>query len=181
MFVAQQLRQKSIAEYLLYMWQVEDLLRAFHLDFDELRTHYLVRFSGLSGEQREELEEWYRHLIEMMHREGVTETGHLQINRNVVQNLSELHANLMASEKFPYYRAAYLSALPIIVELRTKNGNREENELETCFNFLYGLMILKLRQKPVSEPTQKAQKTVATFLGMLSDYYNKDKEEPLDF
>jgi hypothetical protein len=181
MFVAQQLRQKSIAEYLLYMWQVEDLLRAFHLDFEKLRTQYLSRYTGLTSDQREELEAWYRNLIDMMHSEGVTERGHLQINRNVMQNLSELHARLMGSQKFPYYRTAYLSALPIIVELRAKNGNRDESELETCFNFLYGLMLLGVQGKPVSEPTEKAQKTVVTFLGMLSDYYNKDKEEPLDF
>lgn len=181
MFVAQQLRQKSIAEYLLYMWQVEDLLRAFHLDFEKLRTQYLSRYTGLTADQREELEAWYRNLIDMMHSEGVTERGHLQINRNVMQNLSELHARLMGSQKFPYYRTAYLSALPIIVELRAKNGNRDESELETCFNFLYGLMLLRVQGKPVSEPTEKAQKTVVTFLGMLSDYYNKDKEEPLDF
>ena len=28
MFVAQELKKKSIAEYLLYMWQVEDIIRA---------------------------------------------------------------------------------------------------------------------------------------------------------
>ena len=29
MFIAQELRKKSIAEYLLYMWQMEDLIRAY--------------------------------------------------------------------------------------------------------------------------------------------------------
>ena len=29
MFVAQELKKKSIAEYLLYMWQVEDIIRAY--------------------------------------------------------------------------------------------------------------------------------------------------------
>ncbi|MBR2242341.1 MAG: DUF4924 family protein, partial [Prevotella sp.] len=28
MYIAKELRKKNIAEYLLYMWQVEDLLRA---------------------------------------------------------------------------------------------------------------------------------------------------------
>ena len=32
MFIAKQLKEKNIAEYLLYMWQVEDLLRANELD-----------------------------------------------------------------------------------------------------------------------------------------------------
>lgn len=29
MFVAQKLRKESIAEYLLYMWQIEDIIRAY--------------------------------------------------------------------------------------------------------------------------------------------------------
>ncbi|RKW59613.1 MAG: DUF4924 family protein, partial [Prevotella sp.] len=28
MYIAKQLREKSIAEYILYMWQIEDLIRA---------------------------------------------------------------------------------------------------------------------------------------------------------
>lgn len=181
MFVAQQLRQKSIAEYLLYMWQVEDLLRAFGLDFDKLKKDYLSKYTNLTPEQRTELEEWYRHLIDMMHSEGVTERGHLQINRNVLQNLTELHEHLMASSKFPFYRAAYFQALPVIVGLRAKNGTPDEPEIETCFNFLYGLMLLGVQHKAVSDDTRSAQKTVTTFLGMLSDYYNKDRQEPLEF
>ena len=34
MIIAQQKRRENIAEYLLYLWQVEDLLRACHLDID---------------------------------------------------------------------------------------------------------------------------------------------------
>ena len=32
MFVALKLKQTNIAEYLLYMWQIEDLIRANHKD-----------------------------------------------------------------------------------------------------------------------------------------------------
>ena len=34
MFVASQKRKENIAEYLLYMWQIEDLIRANNLDID---------------------------------------------------------------------------------------------------------------------------------------------------
>ena len=182
MFVAEHLRKSNIAEYLIYMWQVEDLLRAFHLDFDKLKEGWLSQFSNLTPEQRSSQEEWYGHLIDMMHSEGVTEKGHLQINKNVLLNLEDLHSHLMASAKFPYYQAAYTNILPVIVGLRQKNGNKkEESELETCFNFLYGVMLLRLQKKPVSEDTEKLVKTVTVFLGTLADYYKKDKEEPIEF
>ena len=181
MFVADKLRKSNISEYLLYMWQVEDLLRAFHLDFEKLKENYLVRYTNLSDDQRRELEEWYENLIKMMHSEGITEKGHLQICKNVISNLKELHAALMNSSKFPYYHTAYFNVLPSIVELRTKNGHKEEDELETCFEFLYGVMFLRFQQKAVGEETEKVLKTMSTFIGMLSDYYKKDREKPIEF
>ena len=150
MFVARKLRESNVAEYLLYMWRTEDLLRAFGFDFDRFRREYLSQFSSLTEQQKEEQEKWYAELIDMMHRERVTAMGHLQICRNVIINLEELHERLMKSTKFPYYRQAYLSALPIIVELRQKNGQFGQPELETCFNALYGVMLLRLQQKPVT-------------------------------
>ena len=181
MFVAEHLRKDNIAEYLIYMWQVEDLLRAFGLDMERLREGYLSHFSQLTAAQKKQQEAWFAGLIDMMHREGVTEKGHLQLCRNVLLNLEELHGRLMASSKFPYYKAMYTGVLPIIVGLRHKNGNREESELETCFNFLYGIMLLRLQKKPVSDDTEQAVKSVTAFLGTLAGYYRKDKEEPIEF
>ncbi|MBP6255797.1 MAG: DUF4924 family protein, partial [Bacteroides sp.] len=39
MKIAQQLKEKNIAEYLIYMWQVEDLLRANGCDIDRIRQN----------------------------------------------------------------------------------------------------------------------------------------------
>ena len=80
----------------------------------------------MSDEERRELTEWYAKLASMMREEGVREKGHLQINRNVIINLTELHAALLASPKFPFYSSAYFKVLPFIVELRNKNGQKEE-------------------------------------------------------
>ena len=91
----------------------------------------------LSGRSASCLREWYGNLITMMNEEGVREKGHLQINRNIIIKLTELHNALTSSPKFPFYSAAYFKALPFIVELRNKNGKKEEPELETCFEALY--------------------------------------------
>ena len=80
MKIAQQLKEKNIAEYLIYMWQVEDLLRANGCDIDRIRQNIILRYPE---EERPALEEWYGNLADMMRAEGVTEKGHLQINRNV--------------------------------------------------------------------------------------------------
>lgn len=180
MFIAQKLREKNIAEYLLYMWQTEDMIRAFGCSLSRIRREYISRFN-YSEEQIEEETDWFGNLITMMNSEGCREQGHLQINKVTLQQLEELHAQLLASTKFPFYNAEYYKVLPYIVELRNRGANKEENEIETCFNSLYGVMLLRLQHKEITPNTQHAVKEITTFVGMLSDYYKKDKDEGLEF
>ena len=180
MFIAQELRKNNIAEYLLYMWQIEDVIRAFGCSLSRIRNEYVARFE-YDDEQKEELTDWYGNLIRMMNQEGCREQGHLQINKVVMQQLQELHAQLLSSPKFPFYNAEYYKVLPYIVELRNRGADKDENEVETCFNSLYGVMMLRLQKKEITANTDHAIKEITTFIGMLSDYYKKDKEEPLEF
>lgn len=182
MYIAEKLRKENIAEYLIYMWQVEDLMRAFNLDIDRVSEAYLVRFGELTQEQRAELTQWYADIIQMMRGEKIQGGGHLQICRNVIINLADLHGRLMESQKFPYYHAAYHKALPLIVEFRSRQQtDSEHHELESCFELLYGVMLLKMQGREVSVDTQRAVETVSAFLGMLSDYYHKDRQQALEF
>ena len=166
MFISQQLRKENIAEYVLYMWQVEDIIRAYGCNLSLLRKEYISRFD-YTEEQREEMTDWYGNLIRMINQEGCREKGHLQVNKIVVQQMTELHAQLLDSPKFPFYSAEYYKVLPFIVE--------------TCLNALYGTMLLRLQHKDITPNTANAVKEITTFLGMLSDYYKKDKEEGINF
>lgn len=176
MKIAQALKEKNIAEYLLYMWQVEDLIRANGCDIDRLKANVISRFPE---EERPALEEWYANLCNMMRAEEVTERGHLQINCNVILNLTELHGALLASTKYPFYNAAYFKALPFIVELRQRNGHKEEPELETCFEALYGVLLLRLQKKEISAGTAKAMEAISSFVSLLANYYDKDRKGEL--
>ncbi len=171
--IAEQLRKTNIAEYLIYMWQVEDLLRANGCDIDRLRQNVLPAYDA---SQRAEMDKWLSDLCDMMRLEGATERGHLQINKNVLLQLTELHHALLASPKYPLYSSAYFKALPFIVELRHKGGGdqTEEPELETCFNALYGTMLLRLQKKEISADTQHAIETISSFLSLLARYFNED-------
>ena len=180
MFIAQELRKTNIAEYLLYMWQVEDTIRAFGCSLARIRREYIDRFD-YDEEQKEEEADWFGNLIKMMNEEGCREQGHLQINKVTLQLLTELHQQLLGSSKFPFYNAEYYKVLPFIVELRNRGANKEEGEIETCLNLLYGVMMLRLQKKEITTNTEHALKEVTTFIGMLSDYYKKDKEEGLKF
>ena len=180
MYVAQELRKTNIAEYLLYMWQIEDIIRVYGCDMGRLRRNYLSKFD-YNEEQMEEEELWFTNLIRMMNQEGIREKGHLQINQVTMQQLSELNSELLNSTKYPFYTAEYYKVLPFIVELRRRGTDKEEPEIETCFNALYGMMMLRLQNKEISPDTSHALKEITTFIGMLNDYYLKDKQEPLEF
>ena len=95
--------------------------------------------------------------------------------------LADLHAQLLESTKFPFYTSEYYKVLPYIVELRNRGANKEENEIETCFNSLYGLMMRRQQKKEISPDTMHAVKEITTLVGMLNDYYFKEKKEGLEF
>jgi flagellin-specific chaperone FliS len=177
-FIAQDLRQKNIVEYLLYMWQVEDIIRAYDCSLSRIRKEYISRFD-YSDEQLEDMTDWYGDLVTMMNQEGKRQSGHLQVNQVALQQLSELHAQLLQSTKFPFYTSQYYKVLPFIVELRNRSG-KDKNEIETCLDALYGTMMLRLQNKEITPNTSHAIQEITTLLGMLSDYYKKDKEEGLE-
>lgn len=180
MIIAQKLRKENIVEFLLYMWQVEDIIRAYGCNLSRMKEEYISRFQVEDLETHEEMVDWYGNLIRMMNQEGKREKGHLTINQLVVQQLNELNSQLLASSKFPFYNSEYYKVLPFIVELRNR-GSKDTTEIETCLNALYGVMMLRLQKKEVSQQTQNAVNEISTFLGMLSDYYIKDKTEGLIF
>ena len=90
MFVAQKKRRENIIEYLLYMWQVEDLIRAAGVSTEGVERLILPRYKGTEDELSA-IHSWYEELIDMMRIEGKQEEGHLDVNRVVLLQLEELH------------------------------------------------------------------------------------------
>ena len=179
MYISEQLKESSIAEYLLYMWQVEDIIRAFGLDIDRIEKEYLTAFK-LDEEKSRAMRLWYEGLIQMMHEEGIEKVGHLQVNKTVIAVLMDLHLQVLKSPKFAVYSGLYYKALPFIVELRAKSGSQDKCEIENCFDALYGIMLLKAQGKPVSVQTQAAMTNISNMIALLSDYYKKDKAQELE-
>lgn len=179
MYTASEKKKENIAEYLLYMWQIEDLIRAYNFDIDRIEQQIINGHTQLDERQRKDMKEWYESLIDMMRREGVTENGHLQLNKNVLIDLNDLHKKLLADPKFAQYGAEFYKTLPYIVDLRAKAGDAKADEIETCFNALYGLLLLRLQKKEISEATLDATRQISKFLAMLSLYYKKDYNNEL--
>ena len=178
MYIASKKRKENIAEYILYMWQVEDMIRANGCDIDRIKANIICR-SGLVAARREEMTQWYESLIDMMRREGVTEAGHLQINRNILNQLVQLHQTLLADPAFPEYTAEFYRTLPYIVELRSKAGDTKTGEIETCFTALYGMLMMRLQKKEISPDTRDAIAQITRFIALLAKDFHLDEEDRL--
>lgn len=162
------------------MWHIEDLIRANALDMDRIEESIIGKYTGLTDEQKKQLREWYESLIDMMKREGVTEKGHIQLNKNIIIQLDDLHRRLMADQKYADYAAEFYRTLPFIVELRAKAGDDRKDEIETTFNALYGSMMLRLSGKEINPETALALKQISRFLALLSHYYKLDYNNELE-
>ena len=103
MLIAREKKKNNIAEYILYMWQLEDMLRALKLDMEQV-DRYLV--AGFQADERtsKEIHDWYDNLIAIMQKEKVEEKGHIQALKNTVDELTELHFFLLHQAHDGRYR-----------------------------------------------------------------------------
>ena len=149
-------KKDNIAEYILYLWQLEDYLRAFPQQADATT----------------ELHD----LNEMMHREGIVERGHLQLALNALSELEELHATLLNEDAM--YRAAIIRLQPSLNLLKAKTDRPTMSDIEACLTLLYQIMMLRLQKKEISAETASVQQQATSLLQFLSRaYYNSDTKD----
>ena len=174
MITARQKRKENIFEYMIYMWQVEDLIRACHFNTDEIEERVISQYNQ-PEDIKQEIRIWYQQLIDMMRGEGVMEKGHIQINENVMTELTDLHLRLLKAPHETVYGALYYKTLPAIVQLRSKSGGSDIPEIETCFTAIYGFLLLKMQEKEVSRETTESVKQISTLLTFLAARFHEEE------
>lgn len=180
MFIARKLKKENICEYLLYMWQVEDLIRAFSLNIDMVNERIIASYP-VSADERKSLYNWYESLIEMMRLENVQTVGHLQLNKNILSELDELHGLLLRSGKDAGFNAKFYHVLPFISQLRKQQNNSQISDLELSFNFQYGIMLLRMKKVVITPETLQVQTEISKFMVLLAKNYQLYKSGELDF
>ena len=112
-------------------------------------------------------------LNEMMHREGIMNGGHLALANNALNELEELHAQLMDEDAM--YRASIIRLQPSLNLLKAKTDRPTMSDLEACFTLLYQIMLLHLQKRPVSPETASVQQQATQLLQFLSKTYLNDQ------
>ncbi len=170
MIIAEQKRQENIAEYLLYMYQVEDMIRANKLDLESIEQTLISRFE-VEYEVKREMREWYKTLIAMMKDEQKEAVGHLNILNNITDQLHEMHHQILDQGMDISYKEAYDKGKIHIEALRMRSGHGKENDIQVALNGLYGLLILRLKKTQITDETSQAFDTIREFVSELSSRY----------
>jgi hypothetical protein len=179
MLIAREKRKTNIAEYILYMWQLEDILRALKFDAELIRNH-LVNGFNQPVDISEEITEWYLNLALLMKSEGIESSGHIQVLKNLLNELNDLHLLLLSRPQEFDYIHSFQQALPFINELKSKQNVDVQNDIEVCMNGLYGLLLLRIQKKEISDATEKSMQVIAGFVSKLSAKYLQYEKGEID-
>ena len=180
MLVAKNLRKTNIAEYILYMWQVEDLLRACSFNPELIDQQLVSRFNA-DKKLSAELAAWYSNLSLAMEKEHIREKGHLQVVSNLVNDLNEFHLKMIEIQNDQEYVRLYALNQNAITDFMQKSAMNVENEIEACLHALYGFMLLRLKKAEITELTQKTVGGFAQMLGHLSARYIQFENDDFEF
>ena len=179
MLTAQQKRKENIAEYILYIYQVEDLIRAFQLNMSVIEKQLISQYQ-VDEKTRQEIVNWYKNLVIMMEKEGVRETGHLQFLTNQINELNEFHLKLMEVGIDKEYVGLFQSISGLITELNIKS-NSIKSDLQISLDSIYGFLLLKLQKKEITAETTEAIKRLSSWLSLLSRLYKDFESGDLEF
>ena len=145
MLIALQKRKENIAEYILYLWQVEDLLRALQFSPEAIYRTLVDRIEGADEQQKENIFNWYMQIVDLLRKEGKESQGHIDHTLHLVADLHNLHLQLMKLPVGEHYRSTYSRLAPGLPRLRTIIEKEEMSDTELCFRALYAAMLYRIK------------------------------------
>ncbi len=180
MLIAKQKRKENIAEYVLYMYQIEDVIRAFNFDVDRIIDDYVrpqLPDSSFIGPYTE----WYKNLVQQMTSQKIEKTGHLHEIKEVLVELSYLHNTLLNITNDEKYKGLYERSIEFIEEFKDRSNLKDKNHIELAFHALYMKLLLKLKGQEISAETEEAFDSMRALLAYLSRAYHNMQSGSLDF
>lgn len=144
MFTAQKTRKENIAEYILYLWQLEDLLRALQFSPEAIYSQ-LVQPSGLTEAQKQETFLWYMDIVNLLREEGKEQQGHLEHTMHLIADLDNLHKQLLVLPIGAEYRRLYSHVAPELPKMKAKLKHPDISDVELFFRALYSVVLLRIQ------------------------------------
>ncbi len=174
MIIAQQKKKENIVEYLLYMFNIESMLRTLNFDMKEVEGA-LVNQYDVEEPKKEEIRAWYANIIQEMRRSGIQEKGHLDELHEIITELNLLHSTLLNIYQDDQYKKLNEKANDAVVDLIDKSGKKNIGPIEAALNGLFGLLMLRMANKEISPATEAAFASISELLALLALKYTDMK------
>lgn len=180
MLIAKKTLENNIAEHVIYMFQIEDLIRANNHDLDTI-INTIIEPQIQDEDLLAAYQKWYEGLIKQMKAEGIQKSGHLSEINEILMELLMLHNTLLNIMNDKEYKVRFEKALPALKDFQAKSNLSDINLIEVGFNALYSKIILKLKGQTFTASTEEAFTQISELLGYLAIFYKKMKQGDLNF
>ena len=180
MDIAQAKRKENIAEYILYLWQIEDLLRALQFSPEAIYSQ-LVAPRQVDEEQKHIYLLWYMDIVNLLRKEGKEESGHLEHTIHLIADMHNLHLQLMHNPIGEHYRATFSRLASQLPQLRTMVKKEDISDTELAFRALYAAMLYRIKGDDKRSDTIKdIIELVSPVVGELAALYGKVERGEID-
>ncbi len=145
MLIALTKRKENIAEYILYIWQIEDLLRALQFSPEAIYSTLVAKTEGADEQQKENIFNWYMQIVELLRKEGKEQQGHIEHTLHLIADMHNLHLQLMKLPVGEHYRTTYARLALELPRLRTIMDKDDISDTELCFRALYASLLYRIK------------------------------------
>ncbi|MEX0882371.1 MAG: DUF4924 family protein [Cyclobacteriaceae bacterium] len=169
--IAENKKKENIVEYILYMYRMEDLLRAYDFNLEDIKQ-YVLSHEKIPEKERAESDQWYKELAKRMKSQGIEKEGHLSETQKLVDELAALHWRLI--KKDPDYFNLNVKTKPYLLDLIQAAGEKNPgHEVQIFINCLHGLLLSRLNGRKVASPFLEAAAVFGEALAYLNIAYQK--------
>ena len=173
MIPAETKKNENSAEYIIHMYQTEDLILSFNFNLDDIFT-YVIKHMSKDEAELKKLLLWYAGVIEQMQNEKLQETKlRLNSTQAFVELLSGLHQKLQRTDN--EYQQLYNEAEEDIKNQIALSGDKISNPIQICLNAVYGMLLIQLNGKKVNKDQQAMLEKFGKVLAFLSNQYRENQ------
>ena len=179
MDIAQSKRKENIAEYILYLWQLEDLLRALQFSPEAIYSQ-LIAPRDIPEEQRHLYLLWYMDIVNLLHEEGKEEKGHLDHTLHLIADLHDLHLRLMQLPAGERYRAVRARLEPHLPALKLVLADGDMSDTELRFRALYAAMLYRIKGQGERSAVSDTVEYISPVIAELAAMYGRVERGEID-
>ena len=180
MDIAQAKRKENVAEYILYLWQIEDLLRAMQFSPEAIYSQLVAR-RDVAEEQKQIFLLWYMDIVNLLRKEGKEQSGHLEHTLHLIADMHNLHLQLMHHPIGEHYRKTFAALMPQLPRLRQMVQKEEISDTEIAFRALYATMLYRIKGGDKGgEAIKDTIELISPVVGELAAMYGKVERGEVD-